>query len=231
MLLYTYDLIGYILIFGAFLVTLIADILLQSRYRKYKKIKVAKDITGAEVARQILKSNGLDNVYVVETKGQLTDHYDPTQKVVRLSTDIYNGRSIAAVSVAAHECGHAVQDKEGYTLLRIRAALVPFVNFSTRFGYVAILIGLIFQTFNIAWIGVGLLIFILLFQLVTLPVEIDASDRAKKFLVKEQLISNKEKEEASKMLTAAALTYVAALLSSIAEILRLVLIIIGNDRD
>lgn len=225
----TYELIGYILIFGAFLVTLIADILLQTRYRKYKKIKVASNITGAEAARQILQSHGLDKVYVVETKGQLTDHYDPSQKVVRLSTDIYHGNTIAAVSVAAHECGHAIQDKEGYALLRIRAGLVPFVNFSTRFGYIAVFIGLIFGAFNLAWIGIGLLMFILLFQLVTLPVEIDASERAKKFLQKENIITTKEKDGATQMLGAAALTYVAALLSSIADLLRLVLIVMGND--
>ncbi len=225
----TYELIAYILIIGAFLVTLIADILLQSRYRKYKKIAVTKGITGAEAAREILKANGLEDVYVVETRGQLTDHYDPRQKVVRLSTDIYHGDSIAAVSVAAHECGHALQDKEGYALLRIRAALVPFVSFSTRFGYVAVFVGLIFNALNIAWIGIGLLVFILLFQLVTLPVEIDASDRAKKFLQKQQLITAKEKDGASKVLTAAALTYVAALVSTVADLLRLVLIVISND--
>ncbi len=225
----TYELIAYLLIFAALFVTIGADVLLQSRYHKYKKIKVKSDITGAEAARSILKANGLDQVYVVETKGSLTDHYDPTQKVVRLSTDIYRGNTIAAVSVAAHECGHAIQDKENYALLKFRSFLVPFVNFGTRFGYVAVFIGLIFQAFNIAWIGVGLLAFILLFQLVTLPVEIDASERAKKLLEKEKIISVHEKNGASKVLGAAALTYVAALISTISELLRLVLIIMSND--
>ncbi len=226
-----YELIGYLMILFAFIVTIAADIMLQSRYRKYKKVKVTSGMTGAEAARQILASQGLEKVYVVETKGVLSDHYDPLQKVVRLSKDIYRGDSIAAVSVAAHECGHAVQDKENYILLRIRSFLVPFVNFGTRFGYIAVLIGLLFSAPNIAWIGIALLVFILLFQLVTLPVEIDASDRAKKFLEKEQIITKKERLDSKKMLGAAAMTYVASLISTVADLLRLVLIVLANDRD
>ena len=225
----TYELVAYLMIFLALIVTIIADVLLQSRYRKYKKIKVKSEITGAEAARNILAANGLENVYVVETNGHLSDHYDPTQKVVRLSKDIYCGNSIASVSVAAHECGHAIQDKEGYALLKFRSFLIPFVNFGTRFGYVAVFIGLMFQAFNIAWVGIGLLSFILLFQLVTLPVEIDASERAKKLLQKEQIISTNERVGASKMLGAAALTYVAALVSTITELLRLIFIVMSND--
>lgn len=228
---YTYEFIGYILVIVAFLITLVADIVLRSRYSKYKKITVKSKMTGAEVARWILKSNGLDSIYVVETKGILSDHYDPRQKVVRLSTDIYNGTSIASVSVAAHEVGHAVQDKEEYFFLRLRSFLVPFVNFSTKFGYVAIFIGFLFGSMNLAWIGIALLVVMLLFQLITLPVEIDASERAKKFLVKENIITSNERGMASSMLTAAAMTYVASLVSTLAEVARLVLIIIGNDRD
>ena len=227
----TFNFVGYGLIIIAFLVTLIADIYLRTRYSKYKKVEVKSGKTGAEAAREILAKNGLDNIYVVETKGTLSDHYDPKQKVVRLSTDIYHGTSIAAVSVAAHECGHAIQDKEGYTFMRIRSAIIPFVNFGTRFGYIAVLVGLIFGATNVAWIGVGLLLFMLLFQLVTLPVELNASSRAKQILVSEGIITTKERKDASNMLTAAALTYVASLISTIFDLLRLVLIIIGNDRD
>ena len=222
---------GYGLIIIAFLVTLAADIYLRTRYSKYKKVRVKSGMTGAEVAREILKNNGLENVYVVETKGYLTDHYDPRAKVVRLSTDIYNGDSIASVSVAAHECGHAVQDKEGYFFLRFRSFLVPIVNFSSKFGYLAVLIGLIFGSMDLAWVGIFLLVAILLFQLITLPVEFNASKRGKMFLSKLKVVETSEKSMASSMLMAAAMTYVASLISTLLELLRLVLIVMGNDRD
>ncbi len=222
---------GYGLVIIALLITLVADIYLRTRYSKYKKVKVKSGMTGAEVAREILKSNGLDNIYVVETRGYLTDHYDPRNKVVRLSTDIYNGDSIASVSVAAHECGHAVQDKEGYFFLRFRSFLVPIVNFSTKFGYLAVLIGLIFGTMNLAWIGIFLLVAILLFQLITLPVEFNASKRGKMFLSKLNVVDNSERSMASSMLMAAAMTYVASLVSTLLDLLRLVLVVMSNDRD
>lgn len=222
---------GYTFVIIAFLITLVADIYLRTRYSKYKKVKVKSEMTGAEVAREILKDNGLDNVYVVETKGYLTDHYDPNAKVVRLSTDIYNGNSIASVSVAAHECGHAVQDKEGYFFLRFRSFLVPIVNFSSKFGYIAVLIGLIFGAMNLAWVGIFLLVAVLLFQLITLPVEFNASSRGKKFLSRLKVIDNSERKMASSMLGAAAMTYVASLITTLLELLRLILIVMGNDRD
>ena len=222
---------GYGLIIIAFLVTLVADIYLRTRYSKYKKVKVKSRLTGAEVAREILKENGLDNIYVVETRGYLTDHYDPRAKVVRLSTDIYNGDSIASVSVAAHECGHAVQDKEGYFFLKFRSFLVPIVNFSTKFGYLAVLIGLIFGAMDLAWIGIFLLVAILLFQLITLPVEFNASKRGKIFLSKSKIVDSSERSMASSMLMAAAMTYVASLISTLLDLLRLVLVVMGNDRD
>lgn len=229
MLYYMY--FGYGLVIIAFIITLLADIYLRIRYSKYKKVKVKSGMTGAEVAREILKSNGLDNVYVVETKGYLTDHYDPKAKVVRLSTDIYNGDSIASVSVAAHECGHAVQDKDGYFFLRFRSFLVPIVNFSSKFGYLAILIGLIFGALDLAWVGIFLLAAIVLFQLITLPVELNASKRGKMFLTKLNVVEAGERSMASSMLMAAAMTYVASLISTLLELLRLVLIVMGNDRD
>lgn len=222
---------GYGLVIIAFLVTLVADIYLRTRYSKYKKIKIKKGITGAEAAREILKSNGLEDVYVVETKGYLTDHYDPRAKVVRLSTDIYNGDSVASVSVAAHECGHAVQDKDGYFFLKFRSFLVPIVNFSSKFGYFAVIIGLIFGSTDLAWFGIFLLVAILLFQLITLPVEFNASKRGKEFLSNLKIVYNSEKSMVRSMLGAAAMTYVASLVSTLLEILRLVLIVMGNDRD
>ena len=159
------------------IITGFAQLLITTNYSKYKKVKSTSNKTGADTARKILDKHGLRNVKVVETSGNLTDHYDPTAKVVRLSTDIYEGTSIASVSVAAHECGHAIQDKVGYTPMRIRAKLVPIVNFSTKIGYLVITIGLIMGALKLATIGLILLLSMLLFQLVTLPVEFDASRR------------------------------------------------------
>ena len=228
---FDYIYIGYGLMIIAFLISLGADIYLRTKYSKYKKVEVKSGITGAEAAREILKKNGLEDVYVVETKGILSDHYDPRAKVVRLSTDIYNGTSVASVSVAAHECGHAVQDKENYFFLRFRSFLVPFVNFSSKFGYMAVLIGLIFNAIDLAWVGIWLLVIIVLFQLITLPVEFDASKRGKRFLTDLKIINSEERSGASSVLRAAAFTYVAGLITTLLELLRLVLVVMGNDRD
>ena len=219
----------YILVVIGFLITLIAQIFVNSSYKKYKKVNVKSGLKGFEVARKMLDSNGLTNVKIEEVKGELTDHYDPTSKVVRLSTDIYHGSTIASSSVAAHECGHAIQDKEGYFFLRLRANLVPIVNISSKLGYFAILIGLIFGFLNLAWIGIFLELAILLFQLITLPVEFNASKRANEFLKKESLIEKTEQDGSKSMLNAAAMTYVASVISTILEIFRLILIVASRD--
>lgn len=219
----------YILVIIGFLITLIAQIFVNSSYKKYKKVNVKSGLKGFEVARKMLDSNGLTNVKIEEVKGELTDHYDPTSKVVRLSTDIYHGSTIASSSVAAHECGHAIQDKEGYFFLRLRANLVPIVNISSKLGYFAILIGLIFGFLNLAWIGIFLELAILLFQLITLPVEFNASKRANEFLKKESLIEKTEQDGSKSMLNAAAMTYVASVISTIFEIFRLILIVASRD--
>ena len=219
----------YILVIIGFLITLIAQIFVNSSYKKYKKVSVKSGLKGFEVARKMLDSNGLTNVKIEEVKGELTDHYDPSNKVVRLSTDIYHGSTIASSSVAAHECGHAMQDKEGYFFLRLRANLVPIVNISSKLGYFAILIGLIFGFLNLAWIGIFLELAILLFQLITLPVEFNASKRANEFLKKESLIEKTEQEGSKSMLNAAAMTYVASVISTILEIFRLILIVASRD--
>ena len=219
----------YILVIIGFLITLIAQIFVNSSYKKYKKVNVKSGLKGFEVARKMLDNNGLTNVKIEEVKGELTDHYDPSSKVVRLSTDIYHGSTIASSSVAAHECGHAIQDKEGYFFLRLRANLVPIVNISSKLGYFAILIGLIFGFLNLAWIGIFLELAILLFQLITLPVEFNASKRANEFLNKEALIEKNEQEGSKSMLNAAAMTYVASVISTILEIFRLILIVASRD--
>lgn len=227
---YLFDYTGYGLVILGTIITLVAQFLVNNRYNKYKKIDTSKGITGVEVARQILDENGLQDVHVTETRGLLSDHYDPTRKVVRLSHDVFHGTSIASVSVAAHECGHAIQHKEGYIFIKIRGFLVPFVNFGSNFGYIAIVIGLLFGWFDLAWAGIGLLLLILLFQLVTLPTEFNASSRALKILEKDNILTSNELGGSKQMLGAAALTYVAGLASTLLQILRLVLVV-GNRDD
>lgn len=226
-----YMTINYAIPFIGFLITLVAQIYVNNSYNKYKYQSLKRKITGAEIARIILDKNGLNNIQIKEVSGNLTDHYDPTKKVVSLSSDIYNGDTIAAASVAAHECGHAIQHKVGYTFLKIRNSIIPFVNFSTKIGYVVVMIGIIFSYYKIAIIGLILLLGMLLFQLITLPVEFNASSRAKKQLIELNLIDNNELKDSNTMLNAAALTYVAAVLTTLLQILRLALIVFGNRRD
>lgn len=213
----------------AFIITVGAQIFVSGAFNKYKKVPNMKGKNGGEAAREILDKYGLKDIYVVETKGTLTDHYDPSRKVIRLSSDVYNKESVASLAVAAHECGHALQDKDNYTFLRIRAALVPIVNLSSKLGYIAIVIGLITSMLNLIWIGIGLEAVILLFQLVTLPVEIDASKRALKELDSLKLLQDDELSKGKIVLTSAALTYVASVAATVLELLRLVLIY--GDRD
>ncbi len=227
-----YNTFGYLLVIIAGVITIAAEYLVQSRYQTYQKGSIKKKLTGQEVARIILDKHGLNDVYVTEVQGNLTDHYDPNRRVVRLSTAVFHGDSIASISVAAHECGHAVQHKEGYVFIKIRGFIFPFVSFASRFGYLAIMIGFLFGAMDFAWAGVGLLLVILLFQLVTLPVEFDASKRALKEIQEEKIVTSEELEGSKKMLIAAALTYVAGLATTILEILRFVLLIIArDDRD
>ena len=155
--------------------------------------------------------------------GTLTDHYDPRNKTVSLSKDIYQNSTVASCSVAAHECGHAIQDKEGYTFLRFRNAIIPVVNLASKAGYVIIMISLLTSIMKLLWIGILMELVILLFQVVTLPVEFNASNRALKQLTKLNLVTKKEHSSCKQMLTAAALTYVAAVAAAILEVLRLVL--------
>ena len=213
------------------LITLIAQAFVSSSYSKYKKVKNKKGVTGAEVAREILAKNGLENIYVVEVAGNLTDHYDPSRKTVRLSKDIYNGTSVAAIAVASHECGHAIQDKENYTFFKIRSALVPVVNFVSYLGYFGLLISIIGGLTGYIKLSIIILLATVLFQLVTLPVEIDASKRALVQLEELNLVYNDENKSAKKVLSAAAMTYIASLLSSILDLLRLILILNSRNDD
>lgn len=211
------------------LIPLIAQIGVSSNYQKYKRVKNTKELTGYDVARKILDENGLGDIYIVETRGELTDHYDPTKKVVRLSSDIYHGKTVAAMSVASHECGHAIQDKDGYTFMRIRSAIFPIVNVATSISYWIILLGFLFELLDLIYIGIALTCLGLLFQIVTLPVEFDASKRAGVFLKEYNLATEDESKGVKKMLGAAAMTYVAGVLASALQILRLILVARNND--
>lgn len=212
-----------------FIIVIWAQINITSNYKRYKEFKVKSNLTGQEVARKILDANGLNNVHIVETKGELTDHYDPTRKVVRLSSEIFHKESISSVGVAAHECGHAIQDKEGYSFMKIRSALVPFVNLVSYLGYFGLFISIFAGLTGYLKISILILGVTILFQLVTLPVEFDASKRAKEQLISLGLIDDNEHEYVSKVLFAAAMTYVAGLISNLLQLLRLILIF--NDRD
>lgn len=225
----------YIIYYGigflALIITVGARSFIQASYRKYLKVQVKKNISGAEAAREILNKNGLKNIYVVETSGTLTDHYDPERQVIRLSKDIYDTSTVSAIAVASHECGHALQDKDNYAFMRIRSSLVPFVNLSTKIGYVILLIGLIASITDLIWVGIGLEAVILLFHLITLPVEIDASMRAIREIEKNKLLNSEELQYAKTVLVAAALTYVASVATAVLEILRLIIIYGNRNRD
>ena len=214
----------------AILIPLIAQIYVNTSYSKFRGVKNGKGLTGLDTAKKILEANGLGDIYVVETKGKLTDHYDPTRKTVRLSSEVYHGDSIASLAVAAHECGHAIQDKDGYFFMKFRSFIFPVVNLGTTFAYVLLVIGAILEIYNLIMLAIALYGLGLFFQLVTLPVEIDASKRALNNLNELGLTDNTDVSGASKMLRAAAYTYVAGVLSSALEIIRL-LAIFGKDRD
>lgn len=227
----SYFTINYIIPLIGFAITALAQAFIMKNYRKYKEYGIRKKVTGRDVAREILDRNGLNDVKVLKIRGTLTDHYDPNKKTVNLSTDIYEGTSIASVSVAAHECGHAIQDKVGYAPLRIRAALAPVVNFSTNIGYLAVVIGIIFNAVNLAIIGLILLLAMLVFQLITLPVEFNASYRAEKQISEMGTLTNEEQSGSKKMLVAAALTYVASLVTTLLQILRLAMVVFSRRDD
>lgn len=223
-----------LIIYGIAIISLIisfgAQAYIKSSYSKYSKVNTKKGKTGEEVARKILDLNGLKDVKVVEVSGYLSDHYDPSKKVVRLSSDNFKGSSVANVAVAAHECGHAIQDGTNYSFLRVRSSFVPVVNFSSFAGYIAILIGCITGLFGLILLGILCEVAILLFQMVTLPVEFDASNRALKQLQEHDMLDKSEISNSRTVLRAAALTYVASVVTTILYIIRL-LAMFNRGRD
>lgn len=204
-----------------------AQIKVKRTYKKFAQVSTSKGMTGAQVARMILDQHGLSDVRVVPTQGVLSDHYNPATKTVALSEDNYYNSSIAGTAVAAHEVGHAIQHKEAYTFLTLRSKLVPVANISSNASWIFVMIGIFASSTNFLLLGIVLLAAGVVFQIVTLPVEFDASKRAMNEVVSLGIISNNEERSAKKVLSAAAMTYVAAAAVAVLELLRLILIYTG----
>lgn len=226
----SYYMIGYLLVIVGAIIMALAQMKVSSAYNKYSRIENSRYLTGRDVAYEILNQHGLSDVQIYEVKGHLSDHYNPSNLTLNLSSEIYHGTSIASLAVAAHECGHALQHQEGYKPLTFRNMIVPVCNISQTIGWIAILLGLFIGKSSISWLGVLLMSLMLLFQIVTLPVEFDASSRALSIL-NDRYLTEDEYPGAKKMLTAAALTYVAAMLSTLLSLLRIVLMVMSRDRD
>lgn len=221
----------YVLVIIAMALSLFASFGVKATFTKYKKVRTLRDITGAEAARKILDMNGLQHIKVERISGDLTDHFDPKNNVIRLSDSTYADTSVAAVGVAAHEAGHAVQHATGYAPIKVRNSIVPVVNIGSSLSMPLFFIGLIMGSFGLAFAGVILFSLVLVFQLVTLPVEFNASTRAIRILDETRMLYEDEVGPAKKVLNAAAMTYVAAVASTALQLLRLLLILNGRRDD
>lgn len=223
---------GYIIYIALLLIVpMWAQSKVKSTYKKYSKVATSSQMTGAQVARKVLDDNGLYDVRIEETRGKLSDHYDPRKKVVRLSSDNFHGYSQAAAAIAAHEVGHAIQDAENYAFLRFRHALFPLANLGSNVSFILIIAGILMTWSNLILAGIVFMSFAVLFQLVTLPVEFDASNRAMTQLVSTGIIRNNEERSTKKVLNAAAMTYVAAAMVAVAELIRFILIFVASNRE
>lgn len=203
----------------------------KSTFQKYSKVPNQRGMSGAEAARYILDSHGLSNVPVEPVAGELTDHYDPRNRTMRLSQPVYNGRSVAALGIAAHETGHALQHAEGYVPLKVRGALVPLASVGSNLGWIMVLAGVILGIVGIAWLGVAFFALGTLFALVTLPVEFNASSRAMAELQTMGFVDRTEYDQNKKVLNAAAWTYIAGFLAAAMQLLYYIMLVTGMRRD
>ena len=219
-----------LIVLPALIISIWAQIKVSTTFNKYAKLYSKRGMTGADAARRILDSHGLHNVKVEHIRGQLTDHYDPRENVIRLSDAVYGSVSAAAIGVAAHEAGHAVQHAEGYFPIRVRSAVIPATRFGSMLSIPLFFIGLILASPALLLAGIVLYSLVTIFQLVTLPVEFNASARAIRVLRSSGMLSEEELSASKKVLTAAALTYVAALLTSLLTLLRLIVLAGGSNR-
>ncbi len=227
---YYYDTTYILVIIGAVIV-LIAQGMVKSAFNKYSKIQCSAGITGAEAAKKALHDNGVYDVTVMRVPGELTDHFNPASKTVNLSDSVYGSNSIAAIAVATHECGHAMQNNEEYLPLKIRSAIVPAANFGSKLGFPIVIAGLIFSIGPLMFVGVILFTLGVAFQIVTLPVEFDASRRALEYIEGSGLVNANELEGSKKVLRAAALTYVASAAAAMLSLLRLILLSRSSRRN
>jgi len=222
----------YMLIVISALISLFAQFLVNSRFSKYSRVRSRSGMTGAQAAERILQLQGIYDVAIQRVSGKLTDHYDPRNKTLNLSDAVYASTSVAAVGVAAHECGHAIQHARGYAPLSFRSALVPVANIGSQLSWLFIILGIFFGgSHTLIMIGILMFSAAVLFQLVTLPVEFNASGRALKLLSETGILQKDEVSDTRKVLSAAALTYVAAAATAVLQLLRLLRLFGGNDRD
>lgn len=210
-------------------IPLLSSWYVKSTYNNYSKIESKTKLSGAEIARKILDKNGLKDMHIVKTRGNMTDHYDPKRKVVRLSGEVFDNNSISSVAIAAHEVGHALQDKNKYLYMNIRGILFPIVKITSSIAYYVILIGFMTELLDIVRFGIILVLIGLLFQIITLPVEFNASKIAKTELNRIFKLTDEENNGINHMLTSAALTYIAGVLASAVQLLRLILSIDRKD--
>jgi Zn-dependent membrane protease YugP len=220
---------SYIFVIIGAIISAIASMNVNASFRKYNRLFSSRGLTANEVAQMILNRAGIYDVRIERVRGSLTDHYSPNELVLRLSDSVYGNTSVAAIGVAAHECGHAIQHKEGYWPLSLRSVSVPIANIGSRLSWPIIILGLFLGWMDLAQIGVWLFSVVVLFQLITLPVEFNASRRALAILESDNILYGDELRGASKVLKAAALTYVAALFTAILQLLRLILITRGGN--
>ncbi|WP_211747671.1 zinc metallopeptidase [Paenibacillus sp. Marseille-Q4541] len=218
----------YVLIIAAFILSIWAQFRVKGTFNKWSKVESSTGMTGYDVARHMLDTNGLQDVPIEPVRGALSDHYDPIHRVVRLSEPVYYERSISAISVASHEVGHAIQHKEHYPMLVLRHKIFPVVNFASGIAPFLILGGIIFNALNLVGLGIIFFSVMVAFQLITLPVEFNASSRARDIIVQEGYIQRDEERGVGKVLNAAALTYVAAALISLLELVRYIAIFTSN---
>ncbi len=230
---YGFDLTYLILVLPCILLALWASANVNSTFRRYSKVISARGITGAEAARRVLQANGVSGVRVEQVSGNLTDHFDPKANVIRLSDSVFGAASVAAIGVACHEAGHAVQYAEDYAPIKLRSAIIPVTNIGSKLAMPLILLGLLFssgESYTLVYLGIACFGLSLLFQLITLPVEFNASRRAMNAMESSNLFSGDELRGARKTLTAAAMTYVAATAVALAQLLRLLILFGGRGR-
>ncbi len=231
-----FDPVWFLVMLPPFIFMIYAQVKVNSAFNKYSKMANSQNVTGAEAAERLLRANDLSNIKVEGVKSKLGDHYDPGKKVLRLSPAVANTPSVAALGIVAHEVGHAVQDKTGYAFLRFRTSLVPAASLGSTLGYIFVILGLLLVMFGtqfgmtVVWVGVFLFSLAVIFSLITLPVEFNASNRARQMLRSTGMVSTEEYNGASAVLSAAALTYVAATLQAVAQLFYFVMIALGGRR-